>query len=89
MRRVRLIAQGLVQGVWFRASARDRARDLGLTGWARNLPDGRVEAEAQGDDAAVDAFIAFCRAGPGRAVVETVDVTELSAQPDEARFEIR
>lgn len=89
MRRVRLTAQGLVQGVWFRASARDHAAELGLTGWARNLPDGRVECEAQGAPEAVDAFVAFCRAGPGRAVVESLHVEEARPHDAETGFEIR
>ncbi|HWH31775.1 MAG TPA: acylphosphatase [Egibacteraceae bacterium] len=89
MRRVRLIAKGLVQGVWFRASARDRAVALGLTGWVRNRPDGSVECEAQGDAAAVDAFVEFCRAGPGRAVVERLEVADLEPAEHATGFEVR
>jgi acylphosphatase len=89
MRRVRLIAEGRVQGVWFRASARDEARRLGLTGWVRNLSDGRVEAEAQGEDADVDAFVSYCAAGPGRAVVDQLEVSQVPSRQDERGFQIR
>lgn len=46
--RVHVLVSGRVQGVWFRSSTRDEAARRGLTGWVRNLPDGRVEAEVQG-----------------------------------------
>ena len=73
--RARLIVSGLVQGVAFRAATMDEARRLGLSGWVRNLPDGRVEAEAEGDRAAVEALVAWCRVGPPAARVEDVSVT--------------
>lgn len=89
LRRVHLLASGRVQGVFFRASARKEARRLGCTGWARNLPDGRLEAEAQGSADAVDGFVAFCERGPGRARVEHLEVAELPPVPDEHRFVVR
>ena len=89
MRRVHLTASGLVQGVFFRASARDEARRLGLSGWARNTPAGTVELEVQGDQEAVDRFIEFCRAGPGHAEVESLTVDEVDARPDEQGFGVR
>ncbi|HEX8170588.1 MAG TPA: acylphosphatase, partial [Thermoanaerobaculia bacterium] len=60
----RFLVRGQVQGVGFRWSARTEARRLGLVGRVRNLPDGAVEAEAQGDDAAVEAFAAWLARGP-------------------------
>lgn len=68
------IVSGRVQGVWYRGSAQEQARKLGVTGHARNSPDGTVEVLACGDDAAVDAFIAWLHKGPMLARVETVQV---------------
>ena len=65
---------GRVQGVWFRQSTRQRADELGLAGWVRNLPDGRVEAVLEGSDDAVRAGLDFLRAGPPHARVEDVEV---------------
>ena len=67
---------GRVQGVYFRASARDRARLLGLAGIARNDPDGSVFVEVEGDEQALERFVAWCHHGPPDARVERVEVTE-------------
>ncbi len=64
---------GRVQGVFFRASTRQRALDLGLTGYARNLPDGRVEVLAVGPDAAVQALCEWLWQGPPSAQVSRVE----------------
>ncbi len=79
---------GRVQGVYFRASARERARTLGLRGWARNLDDGRVEVVASGSAAALQEFAAWLAQGPTAARVETVasEVVEIATPAD---FEIR
>jgi acylphosphatase len=88
--RVRLLVSGRVQGVFFRQSTADAARRLGVSGWVRNLPDGRVEAEAEGERAAVDALVAFCRRGPPAAHVDGVEVEPLppSGRPGEG-FSVR
>jgi acylphosphatase len=75
-RRVRIHVAGRVQGVWFRASARDRAAALGVSGTARNLGDGRVELIAEGAADAVGAFIAWCGQGPAGARVDSVAVED-------------
>ena len=73
--RVHLHVSGLVQGVFFRQSTVDEARRLGVAGWVRNLPDGRVEVLAEGGKAALDGLVAFCRRGPPAARVEDVAAT--------------
>lgn len=75
MKQVRIVVRGRVQGVGFRYSATDRARDLGVGGWVRNRADGAVEVVAQGSEDAVDAFVAWCGHGPGSARVDEVSVT--------------
>jgi acylphosphatase len=65
-----------VQGVFYRATCADVARRLGLVGWVRNLPDGSVEAVAEGPSNDVEALLAWCRQGPPLAAVERLDVTE-------------
>lgn len=89
MRRVRVTAAGLVQGVFFRASVQREATARGVTGWVRNTDDGRVEAELQGSPADVDAMVELCRRGPGQAEVETLDVDQVAVDDAEDRFEVR
>jgi acylphosphatase len=68
---------GQVQGVWFRQTCAELARQLGLAGWVRNLPDGRVEAVFEGDPPTVATMVAWCNHGPGRArVTEVVEKEE-------------
>ncbi len=73
--RVHLLVTGLVQGVAFRQSAVFEAERLGIDGWVKNLPDGRVEAEAEGDRSKVEVFARWCEHGPPGAAVEWVDTT--------------
>lgn len=82
MSAARFIVSGKVQGVFFRASAREQAQALGLRGYAKNLPDGRVEVLAAGSDAALDALAAWLRQGPPQAEVQ--DLERLAARDDEA-----
>lgn len=72
--RCRIRAHGNVQGVFFRDSVRQEASAQGVVGWARNCPDGSVEAVFEGDPDAVDALVEFCRAGPGASEVSSLDV---------------
>jgi acylphosphatase len=69
---IRLIVSGEVQGVGFRYFVREAARSLGVRGWTRNLPDGSVELEAEGDAIVMAAFIKHVGAGPESAQVEYV-----------------
>ena len=79
----------MVQGVYFRHSTRERARELGLAGWIRNRSDGAVEAVFQGPAEAVDAMIHWCRRGPPGARVAAVEVTEEASDEPLAGFSVR
>lgn len=73
-KRAHIFVSGRVQGVLFRDSARRRARQLGLTGWVRNLSDGRVEAVFEGEEPAVEEMISWAKHGPAFAKVEDLKV---------------
>ena len=75
----RFVVSGRVQGVGFRYFTQDRARLEGLTGVARNLPDGRVEIVAEGDEASLVRLERSIRRGPSHASVEHVEVDALAA----------
>ena len=68
------MVSGVVQGVGFRWSARERAQALGVAGYARNLVDGTVEVEAEGEATSVEDFLAWLSSGPPSATVSGVDV---------------
>lgn len=87
--RVHLEVSGRVQGVFYRASAEAHARKLGLVGWVRNLPDGRVEAVAEGPPEALDAFVAWCHKGPPAARVDEVFVAHEAATGEFTGFTTR
>ena len=74
MKRAHIFVGGRVQGVYYRATAREVARSLGLSGWVRNLPDGRVEIIAEGEEEKLRKFIDWCWEGPPAARVTSVDV---------------
>jgi acylphosphatase len=71
-----LSIHGRVQGVFYRGWAVDTASQLGLAGWVRNRRDGTVEALVQGENSAVEQFIALAREGPPAAIVERIDESE-------------
>jgi acylphosphatase len=72
---------GRVQGVWFRGWVREEARQLGLTGWVRNQPDGSVAALFVGQGTAVTAMLALCQRGPPLARVDGVEVAPVVPVP--------
>lgn len=82
------IISGRVQGVAFRHHTKTKARELGLTGWVKNLPDGRVEVWAEGAENEVDALIAWLREGPPFARVASVHVDVVHPAGDDA-FRVR
>ena len=79
---------GHVQGVFYRAWAQAQARELGISGWVRNCPDGSVEAHVQGDEGSVGRMVERMRAGPANARVDDIDV-ESAALDSGGRFELR
>ena len=89
MKRVRLRIYGRVQGVFYRATAREQARRLGLTGYVKNEMDGSVTAEVQGPEDKINEFIIWAHNGPPLAEVVKVDIEELPIVEDEKAFEVR
>ena len=69
---VHVIVSGQVQGVWFRASTKQKAEELGLNGWVRNTPNGCVEAVFEGEEEIVKKMVNWCRHGPPMAKVDNV-----------------
>jgi acylphosphatase len=76
MVRRRVLVSGRVQGVFFRDSCRQEAQNHAVAGSADNLPDGRVEVILEGEAAAVEAMIEWCRSGPRHADVDDLEVIE-------------
>lgn len=74
MSQARVFVSGFVQGVGFRHFVRSKSSDLGLTGWIKNLPDGRVEAVFQGDKGSIEKIIEQCKKGPLLSEVENIEV---------------
>ncbi len=87
--RAKIRISGFVQGVFFRASTRDVARRLGLTGWVRNLPDGSVEALFEGEKEKVEEVVRWCHNGPPGASVTEVNEEWLEYKGEFSNFEIR
>ena len=81
--------RGRVQGVWFRESTRQRAAELGLAGFVRNLPDGRVEAAFEGPIEAVKLARAFVEEGPQHARVDKVEGFEIEQLPSATPTRVR
>lgn len=74
LKRARILIEGRVQGVFFRASMKEMADRYGVKGWVRNLLSGEVEALVEGKDVAVDSLIKWCWQGPPAAVIDRVTV---------------
>ena len=86
--RAHLVVSGRVQGVNFRYSTLLQAESLGLTGWVRNMPDGRVELVAEGDEVEVKQLVDWCRQGPRSARVDRVEVATEGATGEFDDFQI-
>ena len=89
LKRVHVVVQGRVQGVFFRACTRDEAARLGLSGWVRNRADGAVEAELQGEGREVDRMLAWLRKGSPMSVVTRVESREMAPVAAESVFQIK
>ncbi|AAM71374.1 MAG TPA: acylphosphatase [Chlorobaculum sp.] len=87
-KRVHIIVSGLVQGVGFRMFVLREASARSLSGWTRNLPDGTVEVEAQGDSGRVDELIRQIRIGPSRSSVTSIKVKEIEVDTSCREFRI-
>jgi acylphosphatase len=72
--RAHVVVNGRVQGVFFRAATKREAESLGVKGWVRNLPDGKVEAVFEGEEDVVKMLVDFSKQGPPRAKVSSVDL---------------
>lgn len=82
--RVRVFITGRVQGVFFRQAMKAKAMQNSVSGWVRNLQDGRVEAVMEGSDVSVDYMVEWCHGGPANAIVEDVEIRK---EPHSASFE--
>ena len=87
--RAHVTVTGKVQGVFYRAQTAEKARRLNVTGWVRNLPDGRVEAMFEGEDTSVQKIIDFCRRGPPNAYVIAVNVEQHEWKGEFKDFRVR
>jgi acylphosphatase len=87
--RAHLVIKGRVQGVFYRAFARDIATQLGLKGWVRNVSDGSVEALLEGDRQEIEQAIRHCHLGPPGARVDDIDVRWEDYQGDLQVFQVR
>jgi acylphosphatase len=72
--RAHVFVSGMVQGVFFRQGTKQQAQKLGVTGWVRNLEDGRVEAIFEGEKNAVNNLVRYCHHGPSSARVDKVEI---------------
>jgi acylphosphatase len=84
----RIVVEGRVQGVGFRAFTRATAARLGLAGWVRNREDGAVELEAEGEEHSLDALVAALRRGPSAARVTALREERLERHPGGSGFRV-
>ena len=87
--RLHIIIEGIVQGVFFRASTIEESSKLGLTGWVKNCSDGRVEAVFEGEIDKIEQIIEWCKKGPPGAVVSNVETVLERATGEYDSFTIK
>ncbi|MBI2655021.1 acylphosphatase [Candidatus Woesearchaeota archaeon] len=80
MKCTHLIVSGRVQGVFFRAKVKDKAMELGLNGYAKNLENGDVEVIAEGDEDKINELIRFIKNNPGHSKVENIKISDKMAE---------
>lgn len=88
-KRIKITVKGFVQGVGFRYFAYRKAKEYGLTGYVKNLFNGDVESEAQGDSGLVNDFLNDLKKGPSGSYVKSVIFEDIPLQPDETDFKIK
>ena len=88
MKRAHIFIEGRVQGVGFRHFALINAEEIGVQGWIKNLPDGRVEAVIEGPEDHIDEMVARCEEGPGASRVDMVDVEWEDPTGEFSTFEV-
>ena len=86
--RIRLFVKGKVQGVFFRQALKVMAKKKNVTGWVRNLKDGRVEALIEGDDLSVNSLVEWAHGGPANARVEDVEIKNEKFKGEFSKFEV-
>lgn len=86
--RVHLFVKGKVQGVFFRQAMKVSAKKNHVTGWVKNLKDGRVEAIIEGDDLNVSNMVEWCHAGPANARVEDIEIRNEKFKDEFTKFEV-
>ena len=84
-----VIISGRVQGVWFRASVKNKAEQLGINGWVRNTDNGNVEAIFEGNEKNIEEMLKWCSHGPSLAKVDNVEVTKQPASNEFDQFSVR
>jgi acylphosphatase len=87
--KVHVIISGRVQGVWFRSSIKDKAEQLGITGWVKNTSDGNVEALFEGDEKIIKEMLEWCDHGPPLAKVDNVEVEKQPVSDEFDQFSFR
>ncbi len=87
--RAHVVIRGLVQGVWFRASTKEMALQIGVGGWVRNLPDGGVEAVFEGEKKKVEEILGWCHKGPSGARVSNVEIAWEPYKGEFKHFDVR
>ncbi len=88
-KRIHIFVSGRVQGVFFRAETNSKARFYNLSGWVRNLQDGRVETVFEGEEGDVEKMIAWCNVGPDSASVQTIEIDEEPVSGEFDGFTVR
>jgi acylphosphatase len=86
--RVHIFVKGKVQGVFFRQAMKVAAKKNHVSGWVKNLKDGRVEAILEGEDISVSNVVEWCHAGPANARVEDIDIRNEKFKGEFTKFEV-
>mgnify|MGYP006289533989 CR=1 FL=1 len=86
--RIRAKVFGRVQGVFFRANAKEKAQELGLNGWVKNREDGSVEMVIEGKEKTINDLLDWCKSGPGISKVNNINILKEEEKEKLKGFEI-